>query len=218
MTSPVAVGHDTSNAIRHIEHVMGTVVTIDVYSDDDTWAPEVSMGIARARATLRHADALFSTWKPNSPMSRLRRGRSHASSHLQEVADVLELCAVARQLSGGWFDPWAMPGGVDPTGYVKGWAAQRALAELASPGLSGAMVNAAGDIASFGGPEPGTDFRVGIVDPFSPAHIGMRRRTHRGHRDIGQLRAWRSSDRPPHGTPHGVRRLSQCHRPGSRTR
>ena len=64
-----------------------------------------------------------------------------------------------------------MPGGVDPTGYVKGWAAQRALAELASPGLSGAMVNAAGDIASFGGPEPDTAFRVGIVDPFLPAHI-----------------------------------------------
>ena len=35
---------------------------------------------------------------------------------------------MARELSGGWFDPWAMPGGVDPTGYVKGWAAQRALA------------------------------------------------------------------------------------------
>ena len=28
-------------------------------------------------------------------------------------------------MSGGWFDPWAMPGGVDPTGLVKGWAVDR---------------------------------------------------------------------------------------------
>jgi len=28
-----------------------------------------------------------------------------------EVAKVLELCDLARELSGGWFDPWRMPGG-----------------------------------------------------------------------------------------------------------
>ena len=75
------------------------------------------------------------------------------------------------ELSGGWFDPWAMPGGIDPTGYVKGWAAQRALDALVSDGVSGAMVNAAGDIASFGGPDPATAFRIGIVDPFAPRQL-----------------------------------------------
>ena len=64
-----------------------------------------------------------------------------------------------------------MPGGVDPTGYVKGWAAQRALAALVSSEISGAMVNAAGDIASFGGPAPDTPFRIGIADPFSPGRL-----------------------------------------------
>jgi thiamine biosynthesis lipoprotein len=58
-----------------------------------------------------------------------------------------------------------MPGGLDPTGYVKGWAAQRALDRLAGPGMAGAIVNAAGDIASFGCPGTGRPFRVGIVDP-----------------------------------------------------
>ncbi len=58
-----------------------------------------------------------------------------------------------------------MPGGVDPTGYVKGWAAQRALAALAMPGVTGAIVNAAGDIAAFGRPGTGRPFRVAIVDP-----------------------------------------------------
>lgn len=58
-----------------------------------------------------------------------------------------------------------MPGGVDPTGYVKGWAAQRALDVLRHSAIRGALVNAAGDTASFGGPMPGAPFRIGIVDP-----------------------------------------------------
>jgi thiamine biosynthesis lipoprotein len=64
-----------------------------------------------------------------------------------------------------------MPGGVDPTGYVKGWAAQRALAALASNEISGAIVNAAGDIASFGGVADDKPFRFGIVDPISPHQL-----------------------------------------------
>jgi thiamine biosynthesis lipoprotein len=87
------------------------------------------------------------------------------------VADVLSRCAVARELSGGWFDPWAMPGGVDPTGLVKGWAAQRALAAFSAPCISGAIVNAAGDIASYGSPGRGEPFRVGIADPSAPRRL-----------------------------------------------
>jgi thiamine biosynthesis lipoprotein len=150
---------------------MGTVVTIDVYSEQTTGSPEISMGLARARATLRQADAVFSTWKMDSPMSRLRRGEISCAEAPPEVREVLELCATARELSGGWFDPWAMPGGVDPTGYVKGWAAQRALDALVSGGVSGAMVNAAGDVASFGRPHPASAFRIGIVDPFAPRQL-----------------------------------------------
>jgi hypothetical protein len=60
------------------------------------------------------------------------------------MAEVLECCARAREISDGWFDPWAMPGGIDPTGYVKGWAAQCALSALVSSGIRGAMVNAVG--------------------------------------------------------------------------
>ena len=64
-----------------------------------------------------------------------------------------------------------MPGGVDPTGYVKGWAAQRALGALAMAGVTGAIVNAAGDIATFGNPGAGRPFRVGIVDPSDPRRL-----------------------------------------------
>jgi thiamine biosynthesis lipoprotein len=81
------------------------------------------------------------------------------------MTDVFEQCLIARTLSGGWFDPWAMPGGVDPTGYVKGWAAQRSLKIIAASGISGAVVNAAGDVATTGRPSADSAFRVGIQSP-----------------------------------------------------
>ncbi len=158
-------------AIHYLEHVMGTVVTIDVYTDAGTSGAETHQNLARARAVLQRADAVFSTWKVDSPMSRLRRGEITCEQAPPEVAEVLEQCEIAREISCGWFDPWAMPGGVDPTGYVKGWAAQRALSEFTSTEIRGAIVNAAGDIASVGGPGLAKPFRIGIVDPSSPGHL-----------------------------------------------
>ena len=153
---------------------MGTVVTIDVYTGrdiTDAQVSEVRRQLGRARAILRRADEIFSTWQPRSPVSRLRSGEITAAQAPAEVADVLERCAAARQLTGGWFDPWAMPGGVDPTGYVKGWAAQQALAAFTAPWIAGAMVNAAGDIATAGGLAGGQPFRVGIADPAAPRRL-----------------------------------------------
>jgi thiamine biosynthesis lipoprotein len=144
---------------------MGTVVTLDLFGDGDGVPDGVYVRLAHARALLQRADAVFSTWNEHSPMSQLRRGEITVGQAPPEVAAVLDACETARSLSQGWFDPWAMPGGLDPTGYVKGWAAQRALDSLAGPGLRGAIVNAAGDIATFGCPGTGRPFRVGIVDP-----------------------------------------------------
>jgi FAD:protein FMN transferase len=150
---------------------MGTVVTIDVYATGGQADGDIAAQLAAARAVLQQADAVFSTWNPNSPVSRLRRGEITCAQAPAEVRDVLEQCAAARELSGGWFDPWAMPGGVDPTGYVKGWAAQRALGAFRAGNISGVIVNAAGDIASFGGLVDGQPFKIGIADPASPRRL-----------------------------------------------
>jgi thiamine biosynthesis lipoprotein len=153
---------------------MGTIVTIDVWTARDVTAAEIEeiyRQLNQARAVLSRADDVFSTWQPESAISRLRAREITLAEAPAEVADVLRRCAAARELSGGWFDPWAMPGGVDPTGYVKGWAAQRALAAFTDPSICGAMVNAAGDIASFGDTGGGGPFRVGICDPVAPRRL-----------------------------------------------
>ncbi|HEV2368520.1 MAG TPA: FAD:protein FMN transferase [Acidimicrobiales bacterium] len=149
---------------RQVE-VMGTIVSFDVRGGQAR-PDEVYVALARSAAVLRRADFVFSTWKPESPVSRLRRGEISVEQAPPEVADVLALCALARDASGGWFDPWAASDGVDPTGLVKGWAAERALAELVGvPGLEGAMVNAGGDIASWGRPAPDREWRFGLRSP-----------------------------------------------------
>ena len=154
---------------RELVHVMGTVVTIDLFGVCD--GVSVDASIQRARDVLHEADRIFSTYKASSPVSRLRRGEISLGETPSQVADVLELCQHAKTLSGGWFDPWSLPGGIDPTGYVKGWAAQLALDELRGLELSGAIVNAAGDIASYGGPTADSVFRTGIVHPQDPQRL-----------------------------------------------
>jgi thiamine biosynthesis lipoprotein len=147
---------------------MGTIVTLDFFDDRGISSDELRPFLDNAVATLHHADKVFSTWKPDSPISRLRRGDITLGEAPVEVTEVLDRCKVAREMTRGWFDPWSLPGGVDPTGYVKGWAAQRAIDELAGSEVEGVMVNAAGDIASFGGPDSASPFRVGILNPASP--------------------------------------------------
>jgi len=154
---------------------MGTVVTIDVYPHVEATEAHVAHArqqIGAACGVLHRADEVFSTWQPDSAISRLRRGEITAAAAPEEVAEVIAACRRARELSDGWFDPWAMPGGFDPTGYVKGWAAQRALGVLSpGAGVAGAMVNAAGDIASAGRLPAGESFRVGIADPAAPRRL-----------------------------------------------
>ncbi len=159
--------------MRHHEvEVMGTVVTFDLFDERGFHAEAAESVFADAANLLHHVDEVFSTWKPQSPVSRLRRGELDESQVPAELADVLELCRGAKEISHGWFDPWSLPGGVDPTGYVKGWAAQAALAVLERLGARGAIVTAAGAVAVSGRPSgPSSRFRGGIVNPFDTASL-----------------------------------------------
>ena len=152
--------------IGHVEQVMGTTASFAVepgaVGDHQTYA-----AIDRACRILHAADETFSTYRPDSPLSRHRRGALASQDIPAELFEVLALSAEAVRLTDGAFDPWAMPGGVDPTGLVKGWAAAGALAELRNAGVAAAMVNAGGDIACFG-PQP---WRIGVRVPDDPQRL-----------------------------------------------
>lgn len=156
--------------LGHAEHVMGTVVSFTVVAGPLT-EHDARRAVDEACRLLHRLDATFSTWDPGSPMSRLRRGDVGPTEVPAEIPVVLELCAEAREVSGGWFDPWAMPGGVDPTGMVKGWAVEQALGVLRRAGIGGALVNGGGDLAALGSQPDGTPWRVGIRHPWDPAAL-----------------------------------------------
>ncbi|MCW2972803.1 MAG: thiamine biosynthesis protein [Thermoleophilia bacterium] len=149
---------------------MGTVVSFDVRPGDLTEA-EARDALARACTLLHDVDATFSTWKPASPINRFRRGEARIEELPDEVYDVLELCALAGRMSNGWFDAWSLPGGFDPTGLVKGWAAGRALGELRAAGVAAAMVNAGGDIAVHGRPAGDRPWAIAITNPADQSQV-----------------------------------------------
>ena len=163
----------TDSGILHVEPVMGTTVTIDVRDQHLTRA-ELVQAVTAAVDTLHHADRTFSTWRPNSMISQLRRLARTIEHCPAEVVSVLARCAAAKERTEGWFDPWAMPDGFDPTGLVKGWAAQRALRAMAQLGVLHALVNAGGDLAVMGnatGTQDGSGWCVGVLDPARPERL-----------------------------------------------
>jgi FAD:protein FMN transferase len=163
--------HGPVHEFVHVEEVMGTAVSIRLHLRAGTSSPAATVGPALERACLElhRADDLFSTWKPESEVSRIRRGVLAPDGAAGEVHEVLGACACVREVTSGWFDPWAMPGGVDPTGLVKGWAVERALRALRVGDVVGASVNAGGDVAVFG--RPGQAWRVGVRHPWRPGAL-----------------------------------------------
>lgn len=107
-------------------------------------------------------DDLFSTYKPDSVVSQLRDGRMQIDDAPADVIEVANLCAVARDLTDGAFDPWAVPGGFDPSGYVKGWAGDKCADIAQEHGAQHVQINFAGDLALRGGFNDG-----GVIKPWS---------------------------------------------------
>jgi thiamine biosynthesis lipoprotein len=151
--------------LAHAEPAMGTVFSFAVVTG--TLPPATARAaVAGACEVLHRCDALFSTWEETSPLSRFRRGAATLGQMPPEFHEVLGECRAAQQASAGWFDPWAMPGGFDPTGLVKGWATERALDVLRDAGVTGALINGGGDVAAFGEPTSGCYERgPHLIDP-----------------------------------------------------
>ena len=59
----------------------------------------------------------------------------------------------------------------DPTGVVKGWAVDEALARLRLAGARNVQVAAGGDLVAAGGPEAGRAWRIGIRHPEDVASV-----------------------------------------------
>ena len=151
---------------QHEIEVWGTVVFIDVTSSVD-----INPAVTEVNQYVQHVDEVFSTYKENSIISQLRRNEIEIEKCSPEVIEVWNLCAFVKELTQGAFDPWAINGGFDPSGLVKGWAADRCAEILIAAGADHVQVNAAGDLALRGGFTPEQPWSIGVVNPDSRLEI-----------------------------------------------
>jgi FAD:protein FMN transferase len=158
------------NRVIHVEHVWNTAITINVPGtagrEDATLA-----AIDECTRLFALVDETFSPFKAVSEVTLFRSGVAQPPS--PEFTEVLDACRALRATTRGAFDPWSVPGGYDPSGFVKGWAVGRASVLLRERGFHDHLVNAGGDLCARGDevPDTGAGWPVGILNPHAPTDV-----------------------------------------------
>ena len=148
---------------------MGTAVSVhiaDVVPQETADVAWESVGVF-----LRDIEDRFSTFLPTSEISRINAGELHMLDASPDVVEVLDACTWLEHLSDGVFNVRRPNGSIDPAGFVKGWAAERAAILLGEAGLQNFYLRIGGDIQTHGVQATGEKWRVGIVDPHNAARI-----------------------------------------------
>lgn len=165
----VATGGEARRAF--VAQIMGLPVSVHVRGPRARSEP-VAAAVEQAFEELRAADRTFSTYRSASAVSRIQRGELALPDAGPDVREVAELCEEAGRRTQGAFTAW-LPGPdgprFDPTGLVKGWAAERAFAgltdRLAALGAHDVLLSAGGDVVVACGRTDTPDWLVAVEDP-----------------------------------------------------
>lgn len=159
---------------RYVEHVMGMPISLAMrgrHAADDVGRTAWT----ETMAVLRAVDHVFSTYRADSLVSRLGRGEVALADCPPEMTEVLELGAAAERDSGGAFSVCrAGPDGraaLDPSGVVKGFAAERAAEQLRALADTDFCLSAGGDLLCRTLDPDGPPWRIGIEDPRAPRRL-----------------------------------------------
>ncbi|GAB2983428.1 FAD:protein FMN transferase [Amycolatopsis acidiphila] len=141
--------------MRLVRQIMGLPISLDLPRGEVDAAEQ-------AFAWLHEVDRRFSPFRDHSEVARF----DPAGPHSAEMGEILELCRTYERLTGGAFRA-RLPGrGFDPSGVVKGWAAQRAADLLRAAGVAEFCLNAGGDVIA-----TGRTWSVGIRHPDQPMAV-----------------------------------------------
>jgi len=144
--------------MHRVEHVMGMPIVVAMRDA----APH---GVVdEVYDWFRWVDAVFSTYKPDSEVSRIDRGELLLADAHPLVREIFDRCEELRVETRGYFDARAASElAFDPTGLVKGWSVDRAAEILEQQGVAEYAVSAGGDMRVGDG-----RWRVGIQHPREP--------------------------------------------------
>lgn len=157
------------NHLRAQFPVWGTIIDVGMASKNLS-AYELNQLLEKVKDFCRGVDEDFSTYIDSSWITRLRRGKVEIQDCPALVQEVWKLCLQAKYLTDGAFDPWAVKDGFDPSGLVKGWAADVCADLLVTAGVEHVQINAAGDLSLRGGYFDTSDgvikpWKIGVVNP-----------------------------------------------------
>ncbi|PJI94149.1 FAD:protein FMN transferase [Luteimicrobium subarcticum] len=166
-------GHAGGTA-RRVEHVMGMPISLALRGRH-AQGPRADAAWAAALAELRRADAIFSTYRADSWVSRLARADARLGDAPPVVTEVLAIAEEARRQSDGAFDvrrpgPWRRTV-LDPSGVVKGWAVDRAARAFDDLEGTDVCLSAGGDMVCRTRAVGSRGWRIGVEAPHHPGRL-----------------------------------------------
>ncbi|MEW1954233.1 FAD:protein FMN transferase [Terrabacter sp. NPDC080008] len=164
-----------------VEQIMGMPISIHLRGAEVD-GERAERAVAQAFAVLREMDAIFSTYRDDSDLMRLRREEVPVSQCSPLLEEALAIGQQAEAVTRGAFTTLLPTGdgdlAFDPTGLVKGWAVDRASAPLVELEGISFCISAGGDVLVGAHPDLPTagpaaiTWRVGVEDPRDRQRIG----------------------------------------------
>ena len=145
--------------------LMGMPITIEVAESKAT-----ESDVASIFDYFASVDRMFSPYKKESEISRLNAREITKMQISTDVRQILQLADDTKKETHGYFNI-ENNGKIDPSGIVKGWAIFNAASLLKEHGFQNFYVDAGGDIQVSGKNEKGTDWTIGIRNPFNRDEI-----------------------------------------------
>jgi FAD:protein FMN transferase len=157
---------------RHAVHTSAADFSLLLVAPEWMTRRALSEALADAVAELRAIDVTYSPLRRNSLVSLLRRDEVSPDAY-PPLADIVARCDAMRAATDGWFDAWAVPGGFDPGGLLKGWAVERAAARLRAAGIADYALVSEADLAVRGHAPHGGPWRIAIHNPREPRRMAQ---------------------------------------------
>lgn len=160
--------------VRRNAPVMGTMASVHVHDAVDISV--IDAAVDAFLAELERLEEMFSTFRPSSQISRVNRGELALLDCDGEVIEVMDSCTWLEHASDGAFRSRRpdRPDEIDPAGFVKGWATERAAGLLAAAGLKHWYVSVGGDLLVHGHPAPEQQWQIAIADPMRRGEVFAR--------------------------------------------
>ncbi len=146
--------------MKETRAIMGMPVTVELVGAD-------AAALEPIFAYFVSVDERFSTYKPESEISRINRKEIAIEDSSDDMREIFARAAAFKTKTKGYFDIEKPDGSIDPSGIVKGWAIRNAAHLARERGHADFWIEAGGDIQTNGRAEGGAPWSIGVRSPFA---------------------------------------------------